>query len=162
MKTMAGLVLILIATGCSTIHPRNASQQWMDLFTPEQQTADELENQPAYGMDRVNTDYLRLTALIGAGYDFKFDFMSDTYQCCTELVYRTLNGKGTIEFPLVKMQGRWVLDANGIARYSGQENPNAFELILLADTAPKAEDYRALIYTGAEGKQKLDVLLKNP
>ena len=96
---------------------------------------------------------------VGAEYDFKFDFTDDSYQCCTELVYRTINGKGSIDFLLSRTKGRWVLDADGIASYSVTTNPEAFDLVLLAEMSPRDGDYSALIHTGTEGEKRLRELM---
>jgi hypothetical protein len=96
---------------------------------------------------------------VGAEYDFKFDFTDDSYQCCTELVYRTINGKGSIDFSLSRTKGRWVLDADGIARYSVSSNTEAFDLVLLAEMSPRDGDYSAVIHTGTEGEKRLGELM---
>lgn len=96
---------------------------------------------------------------VGTDYDFRFDFLDDTDQCCTELVYRTINGKGAIDFSLVKMKGQWIMGADDIAKYSESGNPDAFHLILLADTAPAEENYAALVYTGDGAGKKLGEML---
>lgn len=46
---------------------------------------------------------------VGAEYDFKFDFTDDSYQCCTELVYRTINVKAQLisHFPGQRGGGFW-------------------------------------------------------
>ncbi len=102
---------------------------------------------------------ITLFQYVGADYDFKFDFLNDSYQCCTELVYRSLNEKGSIEFTLSSLKGRWVLDADGIAEYAVLKNPEAFELILFTDTAPKSEGYKAILYEGDEAATQLKALL---
>ena len=96
---------------------------------------------------------------LGTSYDFKFDFQDNTYQCCTELVYRTLNGKGPIEFPLVAMKGRWILAADDILRYYLIQNREAFELILLADHGADPGNHKAMIHTGDKGLTRLVALM---
>jgi hypothetical protein len=96
-----------------------------------------------------------LLQYVGAPYDFKFDFENDAYQCCTELVYRTINRKGEIQLPLEKMKGLWILDADGLIKYYLAQNPEAFEFILLAEKAADSKDNRANLLTGSEGLQAL-------
>jgi len=97
---------------------------------------------------------------VGATYDFKFDFQDDTYQCCTELVYRSTNGMGSIDFSLVRMKGRWILAADDILRYYLGQNPAAFEFILLADKAPDSNNFNAEITQGDLGREALYQLMK--
>ena len=96
----------------------------------------------------------------GAPYDFKFDFQDDTNQCCTELVYRAINKKGTIDFSLVKMKGIWILAADDILRYYLIQNPEAFEFILLADQPTDSTDYHAEIKIGEDGLAALYELMQ--
>ena len=96
---------------------------------------------------------------IGNGYDFKFDFQDDTYQCCTELIYRTTHKKGSIDYRLIKMKAMWILAADDILRYYLDLNPEAFDLILLADQGPVADDFSAHIYYGAEALERLSELM---
>jgi hypothetical protein len=96
---------------------------------------------------------------IGAPYDFKFDFQDAAYQCCTELIYRTANRKGDINFSLDKLRGLWILDADGILRYYLEQNPDAFEFILFADQAGGHDKRKAEIHTGPQGLQLLYELM---
>jgi hypothetical protein len=112
------------------------------------------------------TDQERLEQLlavfqyVGAAYDFKFDFTDDTYQCCTEVVYRTTNGKGRIDFSLFREKGRWVLMADDIVNYH-LSTPAAFDFILLAHEAPNSKDHQAQVVTGETGKKRLKELMGN-
>lgn len=103
-----------------------------------------------------------LMQYVGASYDFKFDFENDAYQCCTEVVYRTTNRKGSIDFSLVKLKGRWILAADDILRYYLSQNSEAFEFILLADQPSDPDDYKAVIHTGPEGLQSVCELMDIP
>jgi hypothetical protein len=114
---------------------------------------------PKISADERLDQLVAVLQYVGAEYDFKFDFTDDTYQCCTELVYRTINGKGLIDFSLFRTKGRWVLDADGIARYSVATNPDAFDVVLLAEKSPRDGNYSAVIHTGAEGEKKLRSLM---
>ncbi len=51
------------------------------------------------------------------GYDFRFDFADTTYQACTELIYRALDGKGGIEFELTERVGHVTLSADDIVTF---------------------------------------------
>ena len=92
-------------------------------------------------------------------YDFKFDFQNDTYQCCTELIYRTLNRQGSIDFSLIKMRGQWILAADDILRYALKQNPEAFDFVLFAEADPEASDRSALLQPGSDGLQTLKTLM---
>jgi len=102
---------------------------------------------------------ITLLQYVGTEYDFKFDFLDDSKQCCTELVYRCVNGKGGIDFPLSKFRKLWILDADGIANYATFTNPDSFEFILLTTTSSKADGYKGIINEGDEGQKVLKALL---
>ena len=108
--------------------------------------------------ERLNQLVL-LFQYIGAPYDFKFDFQDVAYQCCTELIYRTVNRKGDINLSLDKLRGLWILDADGILRYYLEQNPDAFEFILFADQSSGSDQRKAEIHTGTEGLQSLYELM---
>jgi hypothetical protein len=99
---------------------------------------------------------------VNTSYDFKFDFQNDRYQCCTELVYRTTDGKGNIDYSLVHMKGRWILAADDILRYYLSQNPEGFEFVLLADQSADTTDYKADLQTGPEGLKALYKLMDLP
>jgi hypothetical protein len=110
--------------------------------------------------DRERLDQLILLfQYIGAPYDFKFDFQDAAYQCCTELIYRTANRKGEINFSLDKLRGLWILDADRILRYYLEQNPEAFEFILFADQSSGPDPRKAEIHTGADGLHLLYELM---
>jgi hypothetical protein len=95
---------------------------------------------------------------VGATYDFKFDFTDDAYQCCTEVVYRTTNGKGDVNFSLFRKNGLWVLMADDIVNHH-IENPTAFDFVLLAEEAPDAKGHAAQILTGKDGAMALEQIM---
>jgi hypothetical protein len=99
---------------------------------------------------------------VGASYDFKFDFQDDSYQCCTELIYRTTDQKGSINPPLVKTRGLWILSADDLLRYYLTKNPDAFSFILLASQSSDPKNYKAEIQTGPQGLSALYQLMKLP
>jgi hypothetical protein len=45
-------------------------------------------------------------AYLGDPYDFRFDFADASRQVCTEVIYRELNEKSQIAFPLTPPAGR--------------------------------------------------------
>jgi hypothetical protein len=98
---------------------------------------------------------------VGNGYDFKFDFQDDTYQCCTELIYRTLQDLGTIQLPLIKTRGLWVLAADNIVNYVLEENPDAFDVILFADQLPDSKDFNATVKIGADAHAALKKVMQS-
>jgi len=95
---------------------------------------------------------------VGVPYDFNFNFSNDSYQCCTELIYRTLNNKGSINMQFSKLKGKWILSADGIANYFLNTNPDSFEIILLAEKSDK--DNHAKIITGSESLVRLRELMQ--
>ena len=54
---------------------------------------------------------------VGKPYDFQFDFNVTTRIVCTELVYRSYQRGGQIEFPLIKRLGRFTLSADDIMNW---------------------------------------------
>lgn len=95
---------------------------------------------------------------IGVPYDFNFNFSNDSYQCCTELIYRTLNDKGNINMHFSKLKGKWILSADDIADYFLNTNPDSFEIILLAEKSDK--NNRAKIITGRKSLARLRELMQ--
>jgi hypothetical protein len=95
---------------------------------------------------------------IGVPYDFNFNFSNDSCQCCTELIYRVLNNKGSINMHFSKLQGKWVLSADNIVDYFLNTNPDAFEVILLAENSNK--NNRAKIITGSKSRERLQQLMQ--
>jgi hypothetical protein len=106
--------------------------------------------------ERLN-QLLLLMQYVGTPYDFKFDFQNDAYQCCTEVVYRITDQKGTINYSLVEMKGLWILAADDILRYYLTQNPAGFDFVFLADQSSDPKDFNAVIHTGPAG---LDALYK--
>ncbi len=54
-------------------------------------------------------------AQLGKPYDFEFDFTRTDRLVCTEVIYRTLHGKGAIRFDLRQRYGRPTLSADDVA-----------------------------------------------
>jgi hypothetical protein len=93
----------------------------------------------------------------GAAYDFDFDFSNASKLCCTEVIYRSLNGRANIDMPLNKRAGRFTLSADDILAYYLQ-HPDQFSFVLLAVEDSNAESNAAL-YDGDEGFERLQVLM---
>ena len=115
---------------------------------------------PRLSWEEQRDQLLALLQYVGAPYDFKFDFVDDRRQCCTELIYRTINGKGGVNFDLVKLKGMWILAADDLLRYALKGNSPAFEFVLLADRVPDDPEFNARIRTGAEGQRALYELME--
>jgi 1-acyl-sn-glycerol-3-phosphate acyltransferase len=52
---------------------------------------------------------------LGKAYDFEFDFNVTTRLVCTELIYRSYHGRGSIALPLTRRLGRYTLSCDDIA-----------------------------------------------
>lgn len=77
-------------------------------------------------------------SFVGDEYDFTFDFADASDQVCTEVVYRSLQGRGGIDFTLPRRAGHETLSADDIIRYM-LESPRAeFECVLFVDEDPQA------------------------
>ncbi len=112
---------------------------WRPQFTPEQRMS-ELGN---------------VFDFLGSDYDFKFDFSDATYQCCTEVIYRSLNRIGAIDFPLTKRMGKQTLSADDICLYALGKGAQAFSFVALAFPDESATGNRAKMLTGNDGLRKL-------
>ena len=99
--------------------------------------------------------------LLGTAYDFDFDFVDGSHQCCTEVIYRALHKAGPISFDLVPRAGVLTLAADDIIQYhlKASDTP-AFDFILLAEDNPAERGARALLRTGTEGEKRLAELMK--
>ena len=85
--------------------------------------------------DRVRA-LLTVLEFLGCGYDFKFDFNDATYQCCTEVIYRSLNRVGGIQFRLLSRAGRPTLCADDICRYALTGPAAPLDVVALAEGRP--------------------------
>ena len=88
--------------------------------------------------------------LLGNTYDFKFDFSDASHQCCTEVIYRALHKRGTIEFSLIRRMGNQTLSADDIIRHHMSRDDRPFEFVLLAERDPEGERQEAVVQTGEE------------
>ncbi len=96
---------------------------------------------------------------LGDGYDFKFDFADASQQVCTEVIYRAINGKGSINFALTERAGHETLSADDIANY--HLDTSSFDFVLLAETDPDSKNNEALVFVGAEGEKRIEALMSS-
>lgn len=96
---------------------------------------------------------------LGDGYDFRFDFADATYQVCTELVYRSLNGKGDIDFELTERAGHMTLSADDIVRAYLEDSPRTLDFVVYAEEAQEAGDHAARLFFGSAGEARVNELL---
>lgn len=96
---------------------------------------------------------------LGSGYDFTFDFNDATYQCCSEVIYRSLNARGDMRFPLTKRAGSQTLSADDILNYHLSSAPNLFGFVFLAEESPRPKTQRAVILTGEKGVARFRELM---
>lgn len=79
---------------------------------------------------------------VGKPYDFEFDFSTTTRLVCTELVYRSYHGRGSITFRLVKRLGRFTLSCDDMVNQwlesLDRGEPERFTPVALALQAPDA------------------------
>jgi len=102
---------------------------------------------------------LEVYSYLGEGYDFRFDFADPTYQVCTEVIYRAIDGKADISFALTERAGHPTLSADDIVNYYLNKARDKFEFVLYAEQDPARTDYQARVLTGAAGQQRLQELL---
>lgn len=110
--------------------------------------------------DRERVEYLsRVFSYLGQEYDFEFDFADASRQVCTEVVYRSLNDLGGIDFKLSKHAGRLAMTADDLVNYWINENPEAFEFVLYADESKLTPGHTARIRVGKSGERQLIKLM---
>jgi len=95
--------------------------------------------------------------LVGNRYDFRFDFNDASAQCCTELIYRALHGRGSIRFSLVERMGLQTLSADDVDA-NQLDRAGDFDFVLLAEENPAAPGH-ASVETGRSGEARLRALL---
>ncbi|MGI8979772.1 MAG: YiiX/YebB-like N1pC/P60 family cysteine hydrolase [Pirellulaceae bacterium] len=89
-------------------------------------------------------------SFVGDEYDFSYDLTDGSDQVCTEVVYRSLHGRGGIAFPLTKHAGRFTLTADEILKYHLEAGANQFECVLIVDEEPRSPG-KATIHFADEG-----------
>lgn len=95
--------------------------------------------------------------LLGDDYDFSFDFDNGARQCCTEVIYRALNGSHNIHFSLVPRIGLQTLSADDIVHHHMLDQGHSFEFVMLAT---RGSGGGAKIRTGSAGQSELVSLMK--
>ena len=93
-------------------------------------------------------------SFVGDEYDFYFDFADASDQACTEIIYRTLQGRGGIDLTLVDRAGRATLSADDIIRYHLAHAHVGFECILVGDEDRQAPGQAHILFA-AQGQQRL-------
>ncbi len=78
-----------------------------------------------------------LLSFVGGGFDFSFDLTDASEQVCTELIYRTVQGRGGIDLPLSRHAGRITLTGDEILRYGTREGRERFTCILIVEESPQ-------------------------
>jgi hypothetical protein len=114
---------------------------------------------PRISQDELLDVLVAVFAYVGLQYDFDFDFADPSKLSCTEMIYRVLEGKGSLRFEMTRVRGHWAVTADDIARdaLSGPSAP--FRVVALADRAPVREDWDATLFSGAEAEPALRHLL---
>lgn len=100
-----------------------------------------------------------LFVFLGDRYDFDFDFNDASALCCTELIYRCLNKRSSIELTLVKRMGRQTLSADDICHATLKPGTMTFEPILLV-VEDGRESTRADIVIGKDARPALEKLMR--
>lgn len=109
---------------------------------------------------RERADFLTgVFSFHGDPYDFLFDFGDASRQVCTEVIYRGLNGKAGIRFPLTRRGGHPTLSADDVVDYHFKAGGRHFEVVLYAEEDFSRAGHRALVFTGAGAERKLKQLM---
>jgi hypothetical protein len=95
---------------------------------------------------------------VGDNFDFSFDLTDASDQVCTEVIYRSLQGRGGIDLLLSVHAGRRTLLPDDVLRYYLQTGGNQFECILVVDKAPEATG-TACILRAAEAHEWIVLLM---
>lgn len=101
-------------------------------------------------------------ARLGVPYDFKFDFSDTSHLCCTELVYRVLEGKGSFDLSFSRAGGQWVLTADDLATAALAEADPPFDVVLLAENDPDRTDHVARLLQSEAALARLRELYGTP
>lgn len=94
---------------------------------------------------------------VGDEYDFSFDFTDASDQVCTEVVYRSLQGRGDIDLPLSEHAWRLTLTADDILKCCIQSGGKQFTCILVVDESRESRG-NAQVLTSAEAQAWLSRL----
>lgn len=113
---------------------------------------------PRLTSEQRRKDLSTVFLLLGDDYDFSFDFDSGARQCCTEVIYRALNGCGDIRFTLIPRMGVQTLSADDIILHYLGNGAESFDFVLLAEVG---RGHKAVIHTGNRGKKRLGELMRD-
>ncbi|MBC7853418.1 MAG: hypothetical protein IAF94_08285 [Pirellulaceae bacterium] len=105
---------------------------------------------PRLTPDERAAQLVDVLSFVGDEYDFSFDLTDGSDQVCTELVYRSLHGRGGITFPLTKHAGSFTLTADEILKYHLEAGAGQFECVLVVDEDSRAPG-KATIHFADEG-----------
>jgi hypothetical protein len=114
---------------------------------------------------RLETDRLARSLavpflMLGAGYDFDFDFVDGSHLCCTEVIYRAYQKAGPIDFTLTKRAGVQTLAADDILHYHlGHADQPVFDFVLLAEDDPATRKPEAVLRYEQPGADRLKALM---
>jgi len=97
---------------------------------------------------------------VGDSFDFTFDLTDASDQVCTEVVYRSLQGRGGIDIPLLQHAGRLTLAPDDFAKYATQAAGALLPCVLLVEEPPESLG-KISVLAGAEAQQRLGQLLQN-
>ena len=92
-------------------------------------------------------------------YDFDFDFEDTTYQCCTEVIYRALDGKSGIDFSLVSRMGIKTLSADDIITHHFATDTRLFDVVAYAEENPDSPIHGARVLAGKHAEKRLSALM---
>jgi len=99
---------------------------------------------------------------LGMPYDLKFDFLEGAHLCCTEVIYRSLNKKGIINFQLIPRMGRMTLSADDIIKYQIKSPAGAkpFAVIAVIEEDKEKGNGEPLITIGDGAESRLAQIMQ--
>jgi hypothetical protein len=102
----------------------------------------------------------QLFGYMGRDYDMSFNFKSDRRLCCTEVIYHLFDGRGPIQFKLVKRLGLKTLSADDILNNALSSPASGLDVVCVLDEKRGSRGKRALLLTGRAAADHLRRLLK--
>ena len=76
---------------------------------------------PVLDAEKIQQAIVRAQSHVGKPYDFDFDFTRADRLVCTEVVYRSYEGLGEMQFPLVRRAGRQTVSAEDLLKLALEE-----------------------------------------
>jgi len=101
----------------------------------------------------------QLRQYMGRDYDLAFNFRDERRLCCTEVIYHLLDGRGPIQFKLVKRLGLMTLSADDILSYALASEANGLDVVCVLDEKSGSKGKQAILLTGAAASEHLRRLL---